>query len=126
MKKLQIIGNIAKDAETKQTKGGKNFLSFSVGINENYKDANGEWVDKTQWVNCQLYGDKVDASRFTKGSKIYCDGKLETAIYESKVIWYLTVNNFEIVSKAIPTSIAEKPALNQPNKADDFDSELGF
>lgn len=58
MKKLQIIGNIAKDAEKKENKGGKTFLSFSVGINENYKDANGEWVDKTQWVNCQLYGER--------------------------------------------------------------------
>jgi single-stranded DNA-binding protein len=47
MKKLQIIGNIAKDAEKKETKGGKNFLSFSVAINENYKDPSGEWVDKT-------------------------------------------------------------------------------
>lgn len=117
MKKLQIIGNIAKDAEKKENKGGKTFLSFSVGINENYKDANGEWVDKTQWVNCQLYGEKVDASRFTKGSKIYCDGKLETAIYESKVIWYLTVNNFEIVSKATPSAAFQQPAANQSNNA---------
>jgi hypothetical protein len=68
----------------------------------------------------------VDATRFTKGSKIYCEGKLETAIYESKVIWYLTVNNFEIVSKAGPSATAQQPAANQPTKADDFDSELGF
>ena len=126
MKKLQIIGNIAKDAETKQTKGGKNFLSFSVGINENYKDAQGEWQDKTQWVNCQLYGDNVNASRFTKGSKIYCDGKLETAIYESKVNWYLTVNNYEIVSKATASATAQQPAESQSHLSSGRGDDLPF
>ena len=126
MKKLQIIGTLGDDAKSKQTKGGKNYLSFSVAVNENYKDANGEWQDKTQWVSCQLYGDKVDATRFTKGSKIYCDGKLETAIYESKVIWYLTVNNYEIVGKSATSATAQQPTANQQSKADDFDSDLGF
>ena len=113
MKKLQIIGTIGKDAEQKSTKNGKSYILFTVAINENYKDSNGEWVDKTQWVNCQLYGDKVDATRFTKGSKIFCEGKLDTSIYESKVNWYLTVNNYEIVSKPNTSSNGQQSSENQ-------------
>jgi len=113
MKKLQIIGTIGKDAEQKSTKNGKSYILFTVAINENYKNAYGEWENRTQWVSCQLYGDKVDATIFTKGSKIYCEGKLETSIYESKVNWYLTVNNYEIVSKPNTYSNGQQSSENQ-------------
>lgn len=126
MKKLQIIGNIAKDAETKTTKNGKKFLSFNVGINDNFKNASGEWENRTQWVSCQMYGDNIDPSRFTKGTKIFCEGKLETSIYESKVNWYLTVNNYEIVSKPTGSTTAKQHAVNQSSNEPDFDSDLGF
>lgn len=114
MKKLQIIGTIGKDAEQKSTKNGKAYILFTVAINENYKDTSGEWANKTQWINCQLYGENIDPSRFVKGSKIFCEGKLDTSIYESKVNWYLTVNNYEIVSK--PNTPANGQQSSDSNK----------
>lgn len=125
MKKLQIIGTIGKDAEQKTTKNGKSYILFSVAVNDNFKNAYGEWENRTQWVNCQLYGDNIDPSRFLKGSKIFCEGKLETSIYESKVNWYLTVNNYEIVSKTVSTT-TKQHAVNQSSNEPEFDSDLGF
>lgn len=127
MKKLQIIGGITKDAELKQTKNLKNYLLFDVAVSENFKNASGEWEKKTEYVKCTIYGDKLDPTRFTKGTRLFCEGKkFETSIYNEKVYLFLTVDNYEIVSKATPSATAQQPAANQPTKADDFDSELGF
>jgi single-strand DNA-binding protein len=127
MKKLQIIGGITKDAELKQTKNLKNYLLFDVAVSENFKNASGEWEKKTEYVKCTIYGDKLDPTRFTKGTRLFCEGKkFETSIYNDKVYLFLTVDNYEIVSKATPSATAQQPAVNQTTKADDFDSELGF
>ena len=122
MKKLQIIGGITKDAELKQTKNLKNYLLFDVAVSENFKNASGEWEKKTEYVKCTIYGEKLDPTRFTKGTRLFCEGKkFETSIYNEKVYLFLTVDNFMIVSKATPTSAAEKPAANQSNNEPKLD-----
>ena len=127
MKKLQIIGGITKDAELKQTKNQKNYLIFDVAVSENFKNASGEWEKKAEYVKCTIYSDKLDPTRFTKGTRLFCEGKkFETSIYNEKVYLFLTVDNYEIVSKATPSTTTQQPAVNQTSKTDDFDSELGF
>jgi single-strand DNA-binding protein len=49
MTEVTIIGRIGRDAEVKQTREGKNFLSFSVGQTVDYKTDETAWYDVTVW-----------------------------------------------------------------------------
>lgn len=49
MTEVTIIGRIGRDAEVKQTRDGKNFLSFSVGQTVDYKTDETAWYDITVW-----------------------------------------------------------------------------
>ncbi len=64
MIKLQIIGNLGKDATT-NTVNGKNVINFSVAHTEKFT-SNGEKKEKTTWVECAYWTDKTAISPYLK------------------------------------------------------------
>lgn len=46
----------------------------------------GNWTDKTEWINCIAFGKTADIIRdyVTKGSKIFVEGKLQTSSWDDK------------------------------------------
>lgn len=83
------VGRLGKDSEIKKTAGGKDFLSFSVAVDERRK---GETV--TDWWNCSWYGENAIkmAQWLKKGSLISFSGDFAGArIYQNK-------NNENVVS----------------------------
>ena len=51
MIKLQVIGNLGKDAVVNNV-NGKSVINFNVAHTERYKDAQGVQKDRTTWVDC--------------------------------------------------------------------------
>ena len=83
LNKVQLIGNLAADAELKTTQAGANVCKFRLACNESWvKD--GEKQDKTEWVSCVLWGKRGQAlaQYLTKGKTIYAEGRLQTSSYE--------------------------------------------
>lgn len=73
MTEVTIIGRIGRDAEIKQTREGKNFLSFSVGQTVDYK------TDETAWYDCTVWNEKLaqTLSEFVKkGWSVTVVGKM--------------------------------------------------
>jgi single-strand DNA-binding protein len=68
-----FVGRLGKDAEVRATKAGKSWASFTVAVDTNVDSEAG-----TAWVRVALFGDTVDAlaPRLTKGTEIYCEGRL--------------------------------------------------
>ena len=57
LNKVQIIGNLGKDPEIRQTQSGDKIASFSVACGEKWKDkSTGETKEKTEWINCSAFG----------------------------------------------------------------------
>lgn len=76
MIKLEIIGNVGKDATFYSTdKGG--FISFSVG-------ATNRKGGETIWVNCTKNGSEQLAPYITKGSKVYIRGNADVSVWFDK------------------------------------------
>ncbi len=103
MLQLQIIGNLGSDATIKETNGSK-FASFSLAVNENYKNKEGQKVEKTTWVNCVLNDPNHGAIPFIKkGNKIFVQGKLSVRKYklesssESQIQITCNVANLELL-----------------------------
>lgn len=82
MKQLQIIGNIGQDAIIRDYQG-KQFCTFTVAIDESYKDSNGTKVEKTEWISCTT--EKANLAKYlTKGTKIFAEGNVKAEMYDNK------------------------------------------
>ena len=84
--KALISGNLTRDAELNQTRGGTAVCKFGVAVNERRKNQNGEWEDYANFVDCVLWGRRAEAiaQYLTKGTKVFVDGSLSYSSWEDK------------------------------------------
>ena len=81
MIKLQAIGHLGKDCIT-NTVNGKNVINFSVAHTEKYKDAQGNQVERTTWVECAYWTDRTGIAQYlTKGRQVFVEGTPEVRTY---------------------------------------------
>jgi single-strand DNA-binding protein len=59
---------------------------FTVAVNRNYKDANGEWKEETEWFRVVAWAQLAErtAEHLRKGNKVYVEGRLQTRSWEDK------------------------------------------
>lgn len=79
---VQLIGNLGRDAETRQTPGGAAVTNFSIATERRWKDQSGEYKTETDWHNVTLWKSEKLAEYLTKGTKLYVEGRLQTRKYE--------------------------------------------
>lgn len=104
MNKVMLIGNVGRDPEIRMTTTGTKKVSFSLATSQKYKDAAGEYKEKTQWHNVVFWGksgDLVEKMVF-KGSSLFIEGELSYRKWEdqngsTKTITEINGNNFQIL-----------------------------
>nr|AUN35591.1 single-stranded DNA-binding protein [uncultured bacterium] len=84
--KVQLIGNLGKSPEVRNTESGKKLVKFSLATNEVYHNAKGEKVKETQWHNLIAWGKLADIVEkyLNKGNEVAIEGKLITRNYNDK------------------------------------------
>ncbi|HNT23395.1 MAG TPA: single-stranded DNA-binding protein [Anaerolineales bacterium] len=84
LNKVQIIGNLGKEPETRSTPTGKNVTSFSVAVNRRWKDASGDAKEATDWFNVEAWArlGEVCKEHLHKGSLVYIEGRMQIDQYE--------------------------------------------
>ena len=81
MLKLQVIGHLGKDCITNVV-NGKNVINFSVAHSEKYKDATGVQKDKTIWVECAYWTERIAIAPYLKkGQLVYVEGTPDLRTY---------------------------------------------
>lgn len=74
-----FAGFLAASPETRITETGRTLTRFRVGVNDQFRDATGEFKDRpTVWVNCQAWGNLAEAIRdacFPTGTAVVCTGE---------------------------------------------------
>ncbi len=80
LNRAQIIGNLTRDPELRQTPNGAAVCSFSIATNSRWKDSNGEWQDRPEFHNVVCWGKlaEIAAQYAKKGTKVYVDGRIQT------------------------------------------------
>jgi single-strand DNA-binding protein len=74
MIKLNVIGHLGKDCSTNAV-NGKNVINFSVAHSERFKDASGNLREKTVWVDCAYWTEKVGIVPYLrKGQQVFVEG----------------------------------------------------
>ena len=85
LNRVQLIGRLGRDPESKFTSTGKKVAHFSLAVSQRWKTA-GETKEYIEWVNIEAWGrlGEVCQEYLQKGSLIYLEGRLKTEKYEGK------------------------------------------
>lgn len=84
--KVMISGRITRDPELRVTAGGMSVLTIGVAVNERKRNANGEFEDYANFVECSVFGKRADAlaKYLAKGTKVVIEGHLHYSSWEDK------------------------------------------
>jgi len=85
LNKVQLIGHLGKDAETRHTPKGAAVANFSLATTRRFKNQQtGEWQDETDWHDIVLWKPEGLADYLKKGKQIYIEGRLQTRSWEDQ------------------------------------------
>ncbi len=78
-----LIGRLAAHPEGKKTENGKSVCSFTLAVERNYRDGEGNSI--VDWIDCVAWERNAEfvAQHFSKGSMIAVEGSLQTRMRES-------------------------------------------
>ena len=85
LNKIQLIGNLGKDADTRFTTDGLAVTSFGLATTSGFKNKEDKWTNETTWHNVTAFklSDNVRAG-LTKGKKFFVEGRLTKNEYTDK------------------------------------------
>ena len=80
LNRVQLIGNLGRDAEARYTAKGTKYATFSLAVNSTWKSADGEKHEATDWFFVNAWGKLGDfaAQYLKKGRLVLIEGRLQT------------------------------------------------
>ena len=84
MNKALLIGRLTRDPELRTTSTGRNVCQFSIAVNRNFSNANGE--READFINCVVWDKQAEnlVKYQKKGNQIAVDGRIQTRNYDDK------------------------------------------
>ena len=82
LNRVQLIGNLGKDPETRYTPTGKQVCSFRIAVSHRWRDAEGEQQERTEWFNVEAWGrlGEICQQFLSKGRLVFVEGRLRTDV----------------------------------------------
>ena len=82
MNKALLIGRLTRDPELRATSTGRNVCQFSIAVNRNFTNANGE--READFINCVVWDKQAEnlAKYQHKGNQIAVEGRIQTRNYD--------------------------------------------
>ena len=86
LNKAMIIGNLGRDPEMRYTPSGQAVTQFTVAVNRNFKDHEGNWQEETEWFRVVAWGPTGEraAENLRKGNKVFVEGRMQTRQWEGQ------------------------------------------
>lgn len=80
LNRVQLIGNLGRDAEARYTANGRKYATFSLAVNRTWKSASGEKQEHTDWFFVNAWGKLGDfaAQYLKKGRLVLVEGRLNS------------------------------------------------
>ena len=85
--KVELIGNLGADPETRPMPSGGNVVNLSIATTRRWKDRNtDERKDATEWHRVVCFNRTADiaAQYLKKGSQVYIEGRLQTRKWQAQ------------------------------------------
>ena len=84
LNKVQLIGRLGRDPETRFTPKGIKVTNFSVAVDRRWRGSDGVVKEDTDWFNVVAWGRLAEICQeyLSKGRLVYIEGRLQTDRYE--------------------------------------------
>lgn len=105
LNRVQLIGNLGRDPETRYTPSGKKVCNFSLAVNRRFKTSEGEIKESTDWFNLEAWGRLGEFCQeyLSKGRLVYIEGRLHTDRYEqggeTRYFTKVVIGNMQILDR---------------------------
>ncbi len=152
LNKVQIIGRLGQDPESKFMPSGEAVCNLTVATSESWKDKNtGEKREATEWHRVTMFGKlaEIAVQYLTKGSLVYLEGKNKTRKWQAqdgsdRYTTEVHCHEMKMLSskpdgaqqsgnsapaqqrQQQPAQQRQAPAQQQPQNFDSFDDDIPF
>jgi single-strand DNA-binding protein len=84
--KAILVGRLGADPEVRYTPDGAMVTNFRIATDEQWKDKNGEKVQKTEWHKIVTFGKlaEICGKYLVKGKLVYLEGRIQTRSWDDK------------------------------------------
>ncbi len=84
LNKAQVIGNLTRDPELKQTANGQSVCTLGLATNRYWSDSSGQKKEDVEFHNIVCWGKlaEICAEYLKKGAKVFFEGRLQTRNWE--------------------------------------------
>src|SRR5689334_20923761 len=81
-----LVGNLTRDPELRYIPSGTAVTDIGLAVNDRRKNAQGEWVDETTFVDVTLWARQAEvASEYlSKGAPVLIEGRLKLDSWEKE------------------------------------------
>jgi len=123
LNRVQLIGYLGKDPESRFTPTGKKVTHFSMGITQRWK-SQGEAKEYTEWVNVEAWGrlGEVCQEYLKKGSLVYVEGRLKTDRVEDKGETKYYTKVVALALQFLDRKPAEEPVMTVEEEAGEYEA----
>ena len=118
MNKIILTGRLTKDVEVRYTPSQKIVATFSLAVNRDYKNAQGDY--DADFFNVIIWGKPAELAGNTlkKGNKILVEGRVQNRSYTAndgskKYVTEVIANNFEYLEKKTEGNCGESRYVMQ-------------
>jgi single-strand DNA-binding protein len=115
LNRVQLIGNLGKDPESRFTPKGSKVCSFSLAANRRWKSSTGEVKEATDWFNIEAWGrlGEICQSYLHKGSLVYVEGRLRTNRYEQEGETRYFTKVIALQMQMLDRKVEEEPPIEE-------------
>ena len=123
LNRVQLIGRLGKDPESKFTPTGKKVSHFSIAVSNRWKSSEGESKEYTEWVNVEVWGrlGEVCQEYLKKGSLVFIEGRLKTDRYENEGETRYYTKVVALSMQMLDRKPNEEPELTVDEDAPEYD-----
>jgi single-strand DNA-binding protein len=126
LNKVQLIGHLGADPETRYTTSGDAVCTIRLATSKTWRDkASGEQRESTEWHRVVLYRrlGEVAGQYLRKGSQVYIEGELQTRKWTDKdgadrYTTQVVADEMKMLSKR--NGVADNALSDTSNSADPF------
>ena len=114
LNKIVLMGRLTADVEVRTTDAGKRVTNFTLAVDRDYTDKNGERT--TDFINCTVWEGKADflGEWFGKGDSVIVSGSLYVSHYEKdgekRSAPYVSVNDIYFTGEKKKKNGTDKPS----------------
>ena len=86
LNKVLLMGNFTRDPELRYLPNNTAVVSFSLAVNEVYKDKDGNRVERADFIDCEAFAKTAEniGKFFAKGRPIFIEGRLRLDQWDDK------------------------------------------